>query len=127
MSTHHFDIRVYYEDTDAAGIVYHANYLKFAERARVEYLRQTAWQPSNMNQVFAVVAVNVQYRSPALTDDQLTVISQIVRIGNSSMDVKQQITRGEEVMCELLVTLVCIDSQHQPISIPADVRQLKTD
>lgn len=124
MSQYQTNIRVYYEDTDSAGHVYHANYLKFAERARVEHFRQSGWQPSDADAVFAVVAMNIQFKASAELDDELTVSSTITRLGNTSMDVEQQIVRDGQLLCELKVTLVCIDGLHKPVSLPQGIRSL---
>ncbi len=124
MTTFTLPVRVYYEDTDGAGHVYHANYLKFAERARIEHFRTSGWQPSNLDSVFAVVAMNIEFKGSALMDDSLTVSSSIVRVGNSSLDVAQTIKRADELLCELKVTLVCINSSKKPVPVPAAIKAL---
>lgn len=124
MATYQSKIRIYYEDTDAAGHVYHANYLKFAERVRVEHFRQNGWQPDDLDTAFAVVSANLQYKGSAHLDDELVVTSTITRLGNSSMDVEQEILRDGEVLCEVKVTLVCIDTTKKPVRIPETIREL---
>jgi acyl-CoA thioester hydrolase len=107
-------VRVYYEDTDAAGIVYYANYLKFMERARTEWLRSHGLEPSRLARetgvVFVVTAVDARYRRPARLDDALEVETRISRIGRASLHMEQRVLRTDEVLCAAALRIGCLDS-----------------
>lgn len=117
MSSHPFSwpVRVYYEDTDAAGIVYYANYLKFMERARTEWLRSFGLELPELQKedgvVFTVARLNLEYKKPALFNDTLRVSVEIERLAKVYMDLVQRITRaGEELVCSGAVRVACVDS-----------------
>lgn len=122
---HQFPIRIYYEDTDLAGIVYYANYLKFIERARSEWLRdlgvdQNALKSEGM--VFAVRRVEADYLSPAVFDDQLIVETALAQLGGSRIVMTQDVRRGDKVLFRSVVTVVCVTlSNGRPARIPAAV------
>jgi len=109
---HRFDLRVYYEDTDLAGIVYYANYLKFIERGRSEWVRSLGIDQStlkdNQGLVFAVRRVEADYLLPAKFEDQLTVTTQCLGLGGARVDLRQQVLRGDQLLFTALVTLVCV-------------------
>lgn len=118
---HHFPIRVYYEDTDLAGIVYYANYLKFIERGRSEWLRaldidQVALKRQGM--VFVVRHVAADYLSPAHFDDQLTVESRLGEIGLARIVMAQDVLRDGKPLFTARVTLVCVNDAGRPVRIP---------
>ena len=123
------DIRIYYEDTDAAGVVYHANYLKYFERARTEYFRDKGWPVAQLASdgfVFPVVRMEINFLSPGRHDDALSVSTIPVRVGGSSFTIQQSIVRkvdGRQLV-GALVTLACITPQLKARRIPADIRQL---
>ncbi len=108
---HRFPIRVYYEDTDAGGIVYHANYLRFAERARTEALREMGLPHAEMasrHGAFLVVKrIEVEYAKPARLDDLVTIRTTIRRV-SAVMDLDQDVLLGEELLAALRVRLVCV-------------------
>lgn len=118
-----FHVRVYYEDTDAGGIVYYANYLKFFERARTEWLRALGIEQSKFLEHsigFVVRRVEMDNLASARLDDALTVHSQIVRLKKASIIFNQQITdiNGKE-LCRVSVSVACIDfTKHKPCPIP---------
>ena len=123
-----FPIRVYYEDTDAGGIVYYANYLKFSERVRSEFLRflgiDQQSQLRNNHSGFVVRSCNIKYKSSAVLDDVLTVTCQIKEVSPISALLYQEIRRGEEVLTILEVEVVHISlDRHRPIRIPEDWRR----
>lgn len=126
--THSLPIRVYYEDTDAGGIVYHASYIRFAERGRTEMLRDGGFEHADLFKeqgvAFAVVSLAVNYKSPAKLDDLLVVKTCISRLGGASMDMQQDIYRGDDLICEIKVTLVCIDQNLKAVRLPQVVRDL---
>lgn len=124
---HVYPVRVYYEDTDAAGIVYYANYLKFAERARTEWLRAKGVGQRALSETegvaFAVRRVSVEYLKPALLDDALEVRTRIVSIRGASLDGEQEISRGGDVLARLTLTLACVARSGRPARMPEVVRQ----
>jgi acyl-CoA thioester hydrolase len=123
---HTFPLRVYYEDTDAAGMVYHANYLKFAERGRSEMLRSLGFPHRKLgaeNGVgFAVRRCSIDYRAPARLEDALTVDTRLAEIGAATLTVHQQICRDGEVLVDLDVLVACIGSDGRPRRLPSALR-----
>lgn len=123
---HCFPLRVYYEDTDSGGIVYYANYLKFAERARTEMLRLVGINQTEMAQrhdaVFAVRDCAIDYRRPARLDDVLEVRSRLVEIGAATLSAEQAIHRDGDEIARLDVRIACLRRDGRPIRIPAPVR-----
>ena len=122
-----FPIRVYYEDTDAGGIVYHANYLRFAERARTEWLRTYGYDHPTLNEThgmgFAVRRCNVDFIRPAKLDDALEVRTTIAKAGAASIEMDQRIFRADEHIATVTVQLACIDGAGAPKRMPAELRQ----
>lgn len=120
------DLRVYYEDTDAGGIVFYANYLKFAERGRTEFLRSAGFQNKKLmtdsGMLFVVRKVEADYHKPAFLDDMLTVVTEVVDIRNSSFAMKQTIFRDTVLICAMQVTLVCINLQGRPVRVPDNLK-----
>ena len=111
---HECKIRIYFEDTDVAGIVYHANYLKFMERGRTEWLRELGFDQSTIakiyNMVFVVAALNVNFKKPAKIDEILVVKTSIHKIGSASVELKQALeNERSELNCHGLVRLGCVD------------------
>ena len=119
-------IRIYYEDTDAAGIVYHANYLKFMERARTEWLRQIGFEQNELalsfGILFVVRKISIDYLRPARFNDELTVVSRGPRRGRASLEFEQCVVAGDELLSRAVVKLGCIDSQTlRPVAMPSEV------
>ena len=122
-SSHQFAIRVYYEDTDAGGIVYYANYLKFFERARTEWLRKIGINQEIFLQQklgFVVRKVEMDNIASAKLDDLLKVSSSIVTLKRASLVFQQQITnQAMRVLCTATIRIACVDfSQNKPCAIP---------
>ena len=120
-------VRVYFQDTDAGGVVYHANYLNFMERARTEWLRTYGYSNAGLMKEFGVVFVvrsfKLDYLKPALLDDMLNVTAQIKDIGRSRVSLLQQVLRKEEVMVEAEVHLVSVSIESfKPVSVPEVLR-----
>lgn len=116
-------VRVYYQDTDAGGVVYHASYVNFMERGRTEWLRSYGYTGLGMmrefGMLFVVRSLKVEYFKPALLDDMLDVTAGIRDIGRSRMTVHQQVRRGEELLAEGEVHLVCVTKDaFRPVAIP---------
>ncbi|NDF11467.1 MAG: tol-pal system-associated acyl-CoA thioesterase [Proteobacteria bacterium] len=123
---HQVDYRVYYEDTDAGGIVYHANYLRFAERARTEWLRDLGFNQSDLrkqNVLFVVRHITVDYKKPAMLDDVLNVVTTLDKIAGSSMVLTQNVMKNDEVAAHLSVAIVCINLEWKPVRIPDSIRK----
>lgn len=122
-----YPIRVYYEDTDAGGIVYYANYLKFAERARTEFLRMlSVHQQQDLEQKqtgFIVRSCHIEYLKSAVLDDALIVTCQVAEIGGASSTVIQEIRRGDALLATLEVKVIYMDvASHRPTRIPPEMR-----
>ncbi len=116
-------VRVYYEDTDAGGVVYHSNYLSYMERARTEWLRKLGYSQASMaaelGVVFAVRHAELDFKSPARLDDELVVDTIIINYRKTSLVFKQTIMKGEYVLCAGQVTIVCINADSfRPCAIP---------
>jgi acyl-CoA thioester hydrolase len=125
---HSLPLRVYYEDTDLAGIVYYANYLKFIERGRSEWVRalgvdQVALR-ADRGIVFAVRRVEADYLRPARFGDDLTVLTRLREISGVRIVVEQEVQRLGERLFQAVVTLVCLTDDGHAARIPADVRAL---
>jgi len=124
---HHLPIRVYYEDTDSAGIVYYANYLKFAERARTEMLRLAGINQSEMvtrcGMAFAVRNCAIDFRAPARLDDLIEVRSRFTELVGATISGVQAIWRGAEELVHLDVRVACLRENGRPTRIPAPLRQ----
>ena len=120
-------VRVYYEDTDAGGVVFYANYLKFLERARTEWLRNLGVIQSNLavseHRLFVVRSLDMSYRKPARLDDLLTIRSRITRLGRASIHFAQRAERDGELLADGNIQVCCVDAIHmRPAELPADVR-----
>ena len=128
--SHFYPVRVYYEDTDAGGIVYHANYLRFAERARTEMLRAIGIHQRDLKAtsglIFTVYKGDVHYMRPAHLDDALTVETTLTEISGASVRVRQVIRRDEDGADEDLVQfnaqVACVDSEVRAARLPAELR-----
>ena len=123
---HHFDLRVYYEDTDLAGIVYHANYLKFIERARSEWVRGRGIDQTRLRAdhgiVFAVRRIEADYLKPAKFDDELRVETRLMQMTGARILLAQDLRRGAERLFAAKVTLVCLTTSGRAARLPADIR-----
>jgi acyl-CoA thioester hydrolase len=123
-STHYFALRVYMEDTDLGGVVYHANYLRFLERARSDLLRavgidQRAAIESGQG-VYAVAELRIKYCRPAKLDDELVVATDVVDVRGASAVVRQRVLRGDETLADAAVTLAFVGSTGRPKRQPAE-------
>ena len=125
-AAHHHSIRVYYEDTDAGGIVYYANYLKFAERARTEMLREAGFHHTAMMQgdglMLAVRRVNAEYLRPAKLDDALDIATSVVGLGAATIELDQSIRREGQELCRVAVTIACVGRDGRPARLPVALR-----
>jgi acyl-CoA thioester hydrolase len=120
-------VRVYYEDTDAGGVVYHASYLRYLERARTEWLRALGYAQAQLKQeqslVFTVVGMTLQFLKPARLDDLLQVRSQVQVSGGASVQFEQQILRDADQIVSASVRVACLDAvTFRPRRLPAALR-----
>jgi acyl-CoA thioester hydrolase len=127
MTSFSWQVRVYYEDTDAGGVVFHANYLKFLERARTEMLRAYGFEHNELlekaNLLFVVRSLAIDYLIPAKFNDVLEVDSHITAVKQASFMFEQVIKRGERILCKAEVCIACIDANRfRPIAIPNDLK-----
>jgi acyl-CoA thioester hydrolase len=124
--SHTMPLRVYYEDTDAAGIVYYANYLKFAERGRTEMMRELGFEHSrvfaDVGIAFIVRRLSADYRGAARLDDALTVETRVDAIGAATLELDQQIRREGATLVALNVLVACVGRDGRPRRLPAGLR-----
>lgn len=120
-------VRVYVEDTDAGGIVYYVNYLKFMERARTEWFRSLGFEKPALfreNLMFVVHSLTITYQRPARLDDALTVSAKVREAGRTFFIMEQTVKRADELLCAAEVKVACVTRDTmKPSAIPADVRQ----
>ncbi len=118
-------LKVYYEDTDSGGVVYYANYLRFLERARTEALYSIGYSNKKVKDEFhsliIVKSCNIDFKKPALLEDELTIRSFVKSITKTSFFMNQIITRGDEVIVEAQVHLVFVDINGKPVKIPEGI------
>jgi acyl-CoA thioester hydrolase len=123
-SEHRFALTVYFEDTDAYGIVYYANYLKFMERARSDMIRAVGVDQANelgrSGSAYAVVEVAIKYRRPAKLGDDLVVVSHVEQVRASSVDIHQRVMRGAELLTDATLTAAFLDGQGRPRRQPPE-------
>lgn len=122
-----WSVRVYYEDTDAGGVVYYANYLKYLERARTEWLRSLGFEQDKLAEeygiIFAVRKVIIDYLKPAVFNDLLTVNAKIFEIRKASLLFEQSITNQlKDSLCQAQIKIACLDEKTmKPVSIPEHI------
>ena len=119
-----WNVRVYYEDTDAGGVVYHSHYLNFMERARTEWLRNLGFEQTTLkdelNIIFVVHSAQIDFKKPAKFNDLLTVSCEIAKIGRSSFEVAQTITFNAQLLTQALIRIVCVNpNTFRPVAIPS--------
>ena len=119
---HVFPVRIYYEDTDAGGIVYHAAYLCFAERARTELLRELGF--TNRSIAFAVVDCTVRYHRPARLDDELEVRTTPAGVGAATLSLAQAIWRAGELLVTIRIRVARLDDNGRPTRLPVRLRHV---
>jgi len=126
--THRFPVQVYYEDTDMAGIVYHANYLRYIERGRSDWVRTLGLDQNEMRErglVFVVRRIECDYLAPARFEDQLEVVTEVASITRVKMGLTQTVFRGEQVLFRAGVTAVCMTMAGRPVGLPAEICALR--
>ncbi len=128
MIPHILPVRVYWEDTDASGLVYHSSYIRFMERGRTELLRSLGLDQCPLLEgvagaaiFFVVRAMDIDFRKPALMDDLVTVETRPVELGGASLTLDQRVLRGDETLVTAMVKVVCVEAGRAR-RLPADVR-----
>ncbi len=125
MTAHLYNLRVYWEDTDAGGLVYHANYLKFAERARTEMLRHLGIEQEKLHgeagMLFVVRRLVADYLQPARLDDELAVATEVRRLGGASLDLGQEVRRGDRPLVRLVLRIACLGRDGKPRRLPSAI------
>jgi len=121
-----YPVRVYYEDTDAAGLVYYANYLKFAERARTEMLRRLGIEQERLRAetglAFVVRRCTVDYLLPARLDDDLVIATRLARLGGAALELEQDVQRDDEALVRLTVSIAALGRNGRPQRLPSQLR-----
>ena len=123
------EFRIYYEDTDAGGVVYHGRYPGFFERGRTEFFRKRGLSVQQLHEegiIFPVVRIEIDFRHPARLDDLVRVESKIIASGNTSFTMQQRLLRvpDDKLLAEGVVTLVCVNTAMKPKRLPAAVRNM---
>ena len=122
-----FTVKIYYEDTDAGGVVYYANYLKFLERARSEAIYSLGYTNSSILERFGVLLIvkscNIEYKKPAKFEDTLEIISEIKSFTKTSFLMKQSISRNNEIISDAEIHIVSVDKNGKPSKIPEDLKK----
>ena len=126
---HHWPIRIYYEDTDSGGVVYHSNYLKFMERARTEWLRDFKIDQKilkdNLNLMFVVHEIDIKFNRPAVFNDEVEVQTTLEYFGSVKIELEQKIFRSSELLIESHVVVAAVNSiSMKPMRIPNDIQLL---
>ena len=128
IKTFSFPIRIYFEDTDSGGVVYHSNYLKFMERARTEWLTSMGIDQRHLKHhahiMFVVHRIDIQYKFPAHFNEDLVVKCELIDIGSSKIEFRQMIYRDNELLIDASVNVACIDSEKfKPVRIPSPIKK----
>ena len=122
-----YKVKVFYEDTDAGGVVYYANYLKFFERARTEAIAEIGLSNKKLLEEFGVLIIvkscNIDYKKPAKLEDQLEIKSIISSISNSSFKMTQKVFRDDDLLTSSEIHLVIVDKKGKPSRIPDELRK----
>jgi acyl-CoA thioester hydrolase len=121
-----YQTKVYYEDTDAGGIVYYANYLKYFERARTELIYSLGYNHTELNDKFKIKIVvhkfNITYKKPIFFEDKITIESYVKEVSNLRIEMAQNVLRDKELLAEATVELVIVDNSGKPKIIPEDLK-----
>ena len=122
-----FKTKVYYEDTDAGGVVYYANYLKFLERARSEAIYSLGYTNKGLNEQYGILLIvkscNIEYKKPARFEDVLEIISEVVSFSKTSILMKQLILRNKDLISEAEIHLVAVNKDGKPSKIPEELKK----
>ncbi|WP_417672804.1 tol-pal system-associated acyl-CoA thioesterase [Pseudodonghicola sp.] len=127
MTVHRYPVRVYYEDTDMGGIVYHANYLRYIERARSDWVRQLGNDQNAMREagiVWGVRKIEAEYLATAKFEDELTVETHLRELSGARLTMDQVVKRGDQPIFTASVMAVCMNAAGKPVRLPAEIRAL---
>ena len=123
-----YKFKIYYEDTDSGGVVYYANYLKFIERARTEIIKSLGFSNTNLrekfNLFFIVKYCNINYKKPAKLEDELIVFTSVVSLSKTSLVMKQDVKRHDDLVAEAEICIVAVDMKGKPTKIPEELKKL---
>jgi len=124
----HWPVRVYYEDTDAGGVVYHSQYLNFMERARTEWLRSLGFEQAalraDLNVLFVVHSMQIQFKKSARFDDLLSVETQLTQLRLGSFECAQTVLRDKEILIQAQVKIACVNAEtYKPMGIPTQIKR----
>jgi len=127
-SPFNWQVRVYYEDTDSGGVVYHSNYLKFMERARTEWLRHLGFEHTAINDAFKVIFVvhsmQIEFKQPAKFNELLTITSELGKVGRGSFEFLQKIMKNNQLLVQAQVKLACVSMlTFKPVAVPRPILQ----
>jgi len=125
---HSIKIKIYYEDTDAGGVVYYANYLRYLERARTEFLLDRSISVAELHGqgvFFAVVHVDIAYKKPALLGDTIEITTEVTELKNATITVKNQVFKDTSLLVEAYVTIACINKEGKPQRLPESFKTLQ--
>lgn len=125
--SHRMEIKIYYEDTDAAGVVYYANYLRHLERARTEFMLEQGIDVAEYHArgfIFAITHVDIRYKRPARLGETIEITTEIAERKNARIVLKSRIVRGEVLLAEACVTFACLDREGKPRRFPEIFRDL---
>ena len=125
--SHLFPVRIYFEDTDAGGIVYHSRYLNYCERARAELLRECGIESVTMMKEhkcgFAVRRAEIDFLKPAHLDEELIIESKLIEMKGASSKVRHLIRHGDDLLVDITIMLVCMGPGERPVRIPQVIRK----
>ncbi len=127
---HRFKVKIYYEDTDAGGVVYYANYLRYMERARTELLLEKGINVAeyhNKGFLFAVVHVDINYKKPAKLGEIIEVVTEVTELSHVTITLRQLVFREDDLLVEAAVKLACINGTGKPQRLPEEFRSLQVN
>ena len=132
MNEFNWPVRVYYEDTDAGGVVYHSNYVKFMERARTEWLRSVGYSQKELREksdvAFVVRQINMKFQQPAQLDDLLNVKTRMKKTGGASFVFEQEVFKDQDLLCQAEVNIACLNINNgKPQGIPSELKAKLND
>ena len=131
MIEHNLPVRIYYEDTDAGGVTYHASYIRFCERGRTEYLRNIGFQNTDILDEYGILFVvrhlEADYNAPAFLDDLLELKTSVLSMKNTSFVMQHLLENSEKTIFEMKVVIACVNKQGKPDKIPDKVRKALQD
>ena len=129
MPAHRLKVKIYYEDTDAGGVVYYGNYLRYMERSRTEFLLERGMEVADYHErgyLFAVVHVDINYKKPARLGETIEVDTVVTEMSHVTMTLRQRVFRGDDLLVDAIVKLACITKDGKPQRLPEEFKSLFT-